>query len=447
MFKKNKTRDIILETRKLSDEKCIKEIKTESKVKYKPIDKKFAVALEGGGARGAYQAGAFKAIEEIGIEIVAVTGTSIGSINGAYYVQEKSAKALCDFWENIEPESLLPDSLSEHKKYLSHEDEVSPLNLLKETTKVILNGGVDLTNFKKSIYSYIDEEKVRNSDKKFGLVTFSITDRKPFEIMIDSIPKGELQGYILASAYLPIFKKEKIDGKFFIDGGIYDNLPINLLIKNNYRNVIAIEISKISNRQKVIDESANIIYVKPSEELGTILELNKEVICQNVKMGYFDTIRVLNNYYGKWFYLTDSITKKEAFDFFNSLDNELINSLSEILGVEKMPHKRMLFEQIIPRLAEFLGVSKEADYDDIIISLFDFSGKTLNLNRYKWRSFEQLILELKENLIFYNIHQSWKDYILNYIKTMGVYIDSSKKHSLIIFAKKIITEMEKQFVK
>ena len=44
---------------------------------------KIGLVLEGGGAKGAYEIGACKALEEIGINITAVTGTSVGALNGA----------------------------------------------------------------------------------------------------------------------------------------------------------------------------------------------------------------------------------------------------------------------------------------------------------------------------------------------------------------------------
>ena len=59
----------------------------------------------------------------------------------------------------------------------------------------------------------IDEEKIRSSGKDFGIVSVSLTDFKPLEIYIENIPLGQLVEYLLASAYLPVFKTERIDGK------------------------------------------------------------------------------------------------------------------------------------------------------------------------------------------------------------------------------------------
>ena len=45
--------------------------------------KTYAIALEGGGAKGAYEIGVWKALDEAGIKFNAVAGTSVGSMNGA----------------------------------------------------------------------------------------------------------------------------------------------------------------------------------------------------------------------------------------------------------------------------------------------------------------------------------------------------------------------------
>ena len=68
---------------------------------------KQALVLSGGGARGAYQIGVWKALEELNIKCDIVTGTSIGSINGALYTQG-SLKEAEELWKNIDLETVFP---------------------------------------------------------------------------------------------------------------------------------------------------------------------------------------------------------------------------------------------------------------------------------------------------------------------------------------------------
>ena len=56
-------------------------------------NKEYALALSGGGTRGAYEIGAYRALKEMGINIVAIAGTSIGALNGAIFVSDNLDKA------------------------------------------------------------------------------------------------------------------------------------------------------------------------------------------------------------------------------------------------------------------------------------------------------------------------------------------------------------------
>ena len=66
---------------------------------------KTAIVLAGGGSRGAYQLGVWKALREMGVDYQLVTGTSVGALNGTLMVQQDYEKA-CQVWENITSEDM-----------------------------------------------------------------------------------------------------------------------------------------------------------------------------------------------------------------------------------------------------------------------------------------------------------------------------------------------------
>src|SRR5699024_2066806 len=105
-----------------------------------------------------------------------------------------------------------------------------PTNLLSAIKGAISNKGFDATPLSNLLHRTIDENKVRSSPIDFGLVTFSLTDLKPLEIFKEDIPQGQLIDYLLASACFPSFQPIKIEDKTFIDGGIYNNLPLSLML-------------------------------------------------------------------------------------------------------------------------------------------------------------------------------------------------------------------------
>ncbi|MDD3641725.1 MAG: patatin-like phospholipase family protein, partial [Atribacterota bacterium] len=70
------------------------------------MSEKYGLVLEGGGAKGSYEIGAYKALEEMGIQISAVTGTSVGALNGVMIAQHEVEKA-CKLWHDIHPSQIM----------------------------------------------------------------------------------------------------------------------------------------------------------------------------------------------------------------------------------------------------------------------------------------------------------------------------------------------------
>ena len=64
------------------------------------------LALEGGGTRGAYQFGAWKAFRKLGVEFDGIVGTSIGALNGALMIQNDFERAH-EIWSEIAPEKVM----------------------------------------------------------------------------------------------------------------------------------------------------------------------------------------------------------------------------------------------------------------------------------------------------------------------------------------------------
>lgn len=256
------------------------------------------LALEGGGAKGAYQIGAYVALKKYVRKIDMIVGTSIGSINAALLVQGDVKKAI-DVWTSVDASifGLDVNIVNELKKEFSLKNVKAGL---KEIKKVLNNKGIDVEGLKKLIDEYIDEDRVRNSKIKFGLVTVRLNDLKPLELTIDQIPKGKLKEYLLASCYLPIFKNEKIiDNKFYLDGGFYNNLPISMLENNGCDKMYAIRLKSLGRIKKY---HSDVVEIKPNKSTGPIILFDKDDVSNNIKMGYFDALKELGQVLGKTYY-------------------------------------------------------------------------------------------------------------------------------------------------
>ena len=144
------------------------------------LTKEYGLVLDGGGARGAYQIGAWKALREAGVKIKAVAGTSVGALNGALICMGDLEKAET-IWREMTFSTVMDVDDEEMEGWFSGETSVR--DILRTLWEKIKDGGVDITPLRNLIHQVIDEEKIRNCGKEFCLSTFSLTMiRRPFVI-------------------------------------------------------------------------------------------------------------------------------------------------------------------------------------------------------------------------------------------------------------------------
>ncbi len=257
----------------------------------------YCLVLAGGGTRGTYQVGAWNAIKEMNIPVSAIAGTSIGAINAAFMIQGDAEK-LEQLYYDIEVGDVIDTEVEvgENKSLFNIN------NIVRVARDYIRQKGFNNEPLRILLEQNLDIEKIYNSSIDFGLVTYSVKDHKPVEIFKKDIKKDELIGYILASACFPIYKAQKIGENTFLDGGLYDNLPINMLIREGYRKFIALDISWIGIKRNLISKEAYIKLIRPCESIGGIFEFDKDRMKKNMRMGYLDTLRAFCKLQGHRYY-------------------------------------------------------------------------------------------------------------------------------------------------
>ena len=82
--------------------------------------------------------------------------------------------------------------------------------MAEEIKKLIKDRGVDITPLKKLLHETVDEEKIRNSHCELFATTFSVSDMKLLNIDVKSASEGKMEEILLASAFFPVFKTEKL---------------------------------------------------------------------------------------------------------------------------------------------------------------------------------------------------------------------------------------------
>lgn len=356
----------------------------------------YGLVLEGGGSKGAYQIGACRALQEMDIEIGGVSGTSVGAINGAMLVQGDLDKVY-QLWHDISPSKVFDvneDYLNELKNLNLNSQNLS--YLMDKARTILENRGLNIGQIKNLIEDNIDEERLRNSPMDFGMVTYSLTDMEPMELFLENIPEGKAKKFLMASAYLPVFKFEKMDGKLFLDGGFYDNLPIRLLYSKGYRKFIAVRTFGMGRIRNLEADDIEITYIKPSGRLGGILDFDQNRARKNLKMGYYDTLRVFKNYKGDKYYIEPE-GEKYYIDYLMNLNRERLMRVADILGVSRTSHRRMLFETILPRLSEYLNMDDDSNYEDIVVKMCETLAEVYEIDRFQIYKFQDLMEKIADH--------------------------------------------------
>lgn len=280
---------------------------------------KWGLVLSGGGTKGAYEVGAWKAIQELGIPVKCVTGTSIGALNSALILQN-DYQALYDLWNTIQITDVLPVGNGVDP----NRDVFDPQNILALAREFVKQGGLDNSPLRRSLENHLDLDKVYNSPMDIGIVTYNIGQMTPTHLFREDIPREKMIDYLIASANFPIYKAQSVDGKRFIDGGVYDNMPINPLVERGYTHIITIDINGIGLTRRV--EKPDDVFVKTircSEDLGGTFDFNRDRIRKNITLGYLDTMKGFRKLYGNHFFFT----RKAFNDLMLSFDLETIRGL------------------------------------------------------------------------------------------------------------------------
>jgi len=262
---------------------------------FKKKYKKIGLVLGGGGSRGFYHIGVIKALQELNIKIERISGTSVGAIMGAIYASNPNV----DF-----------------------DDLVEQLDLIKITGMILSH--IDKSN--KSKLEDLFKKYITARDFKDFVIPFSfnavdVNDAK--EVIFN---KGNIFPEIFSSMSIPgIFPPLKYDGKYLIDGGVLNNIPINCVEKYCDKIIVSdlstnIDINEKSNNLDVfrafmsIAQKTNslgdiervknmrnkkVIILRLKDNKTSILDFRKKNYKKLIEEGYNDTMNIkddiLNN--------------------------------------------------------------------------------------------------------------------------------------------------------
>ena len=188
---------------------------------------------------------------------------------------------------------------------------------------------------------------------------------------------------------------DSLDGNAYLDGGLYDNCPVSLLARKNYDKIIAIRLNS-NKKLRHIDNGVNVIEIQPSMDLGGTFIFTKDLVHRNIKLGYYDAIKAIKKLKGREYYI-EPMDDDLIFSKLLELPDDLILDIGNSMGLVNIPPKRMLFEFILPNISKYLNLSKEDNYQDIVIALLENMAKERQIEKFKIYSLSEFLELIKDN--------------------------------------------------
>ena len=367
---------------------------------------KKALVLGGGGAKGSYQMGVWQALRERGMEFDIIVGTSIGAMNGALIAQNDFALA-DEVWSSIEYQNIFGDE---------RQDEIRNINSIPDMIKFAVNdavieGSLDSAPLERLVKNAIDEEKIRSSKSRFGLVTVEFPIMRPITPMIEDMPQGSVYKYLMASAAcFPVFAPYEIYGVRYVDGAYYDNIPINFAMEQGALDIIAVDVDGVGIvKQPKTNDGVTVKRIFSRWDLGTVFDFDQSVFARNRKLGYLETLKFLGEKEGCYY----TFSKGEKGRNLRVLHDGLEPMREDILSLLRRPMTRALtkveHDGILDMLSRVNGKTQASKWLMLVAEAAGVAYKLSPEKEYRFREFNQALVdkylcfkdaqELKEELL------------------------------------------------
>ena len=246
-----------------------------------------ALVLAGGGARGSYQVGVWRALMEVDWHPQIITGTSVGGLNGAMFVLDLYETAR-DMWLTIRSRDVM--ELPEENADLSA--------LHQFLRRVVKEGGMDVTPLEEIVERVLDEDALRAAPIRFGIVTVEQRGLRPRELTLEDIPAGQVRDYLMATAAcFPALRARQIDGVKFLDGGYSDNMPTGLAKTMGAEELVCVDLEGVGITRPNLTGLPTTM-IRSYWELGDILHFDPDTARRNIELGYYDTLRAFGRLRG-----------------------------------------------------------------------------------------------------------------------------------------------------
>ncbi|NCB33747.1 MAG: patatin-like phospholipase family protein, partial [Erysipelotrichia bacterium] len=249
---------------------------------------KRALVLAGGGTRGSYQDGSISALRKLGRNNWnIVTGTSIGALNAAMVVQG-DYKELDELWNNLTQDQIINGGISAD---FDLNTLINERNALASFFKnYIREKGADVSPLVSQIQRLYSPGRFFRSNVDFGCIAVNHKTQQPVYVNKEMMKKDGQKWLLASASAFPAFPVCRIGDEEYVDGGYFDNLPIDQAMRMGAEEIVAIDLNNVPQHQNYMDCSY-ITYIYPKIPIGSFLDFSHETIMRLRRLGYLDTMK------------------------------------------------------------------------------------------------------------------------------------------------------------
>ena len=263
---------------------------------------KIGLVLAGGGGKGAYELGVWKALRDLNLTkyISVFSGTSIGAFNSVLFAMDEMEKAE-KLWEEVTMEKLVPVSKTELIKrgiglYIGGKN----LQLAKKfLTDKLEHGAISNDGAVEMVEKYLDFDKIKENGRICYAACTKLPNLNTKYFRINDYDNETAKKIVLASASLPlIYDSTEIFGEKYIDGGIADNVPIQPVYGEGCDIIIVVLLSKDVQIDRSLYPNSSLIIISPENLSENTITgtLNLDTAAKRIRIieGYNDTINKID---------------------------------------------------------------------------------------------------------------------------------------------------------
>ena len=351
------------------------------------VDYHTGLVLGGGGAKGAYQIGVWRALEELSIEYQLISGTSVGALNGALLLQGDIEVAE-EMWRTITTNKIL-DVPGMEEGYSINQLIQNWQNL---TLRAIQSGGVDTKPLLDLINRLMIPDIIFEKKTDFYLVVTTTPKMEEKIVSLKEMTVDNLPLWLLASSsFYPAMAPCFIDGNYYIDGGYRNNVPKDVLVEQGATELIVVDVSGpgLSKSYK-LPQTIVETKLKSPWKLGSMLLFDGNRATWNMELGYLETMKVFGHLKGVEYTFFKTAFKEDCV----SLSKEFFVFLQkEQIFTEWYNKKTSL------KIWEWL-IKNSQRPETISLSLLESLGKELGIaptESYTLESFSELVINKWHN--------------------------------------------------